>query len=106
MANRNRRVVDALAGQDHLYSILELSSAGERVDVMDVHRETMVAAEQTTELMARIADPAIRIVTLTISENGYCRNAVTGDLDVDGSWSAPTWPADAPAPPSANSPVR
>ncbi|MCW3158366.1 mannitol dehydrogenase family protein [Micropruina sonneratiae] len=85
VANRNRRVVDALAGQDHLYSILELSSAGERADVMDVHRETMVAAEQTTELMARIADPAIRIVTLTISENGYCRNAVTGDLDVDGA---------------------
>ena len=84
VANRSRRVVDSLAGQDHLYSILELSSAGERVDVMDVHRGTLVAAEQTAELMARIASPGIKIVTMTISENGYCRNAVTGDLDVDG----------------------
>ncbi len=84
VANRSRRVVDALAAQDHLYSILELSSAGERVDVMDVHRGTLVAAEQTAELMAKIADPAIRLVTLTISENGYCRNAVSGNLDVDG----------------------
>ena len=84
VANRSRRVVDSLAGQDYLYSILELSSAGERVDVMDVHRETLVAAEQTPELMARIAHPDIKVVTLTISENGYCRNPVTGDLDVDG----------------------
>lgn len=84
VANRSRRVVDSLAGQDYLYSILELSSAGERVDVMDVHRETLVAAEQTAELMARIANPDIKIVTMTISENGYCRNAVTGDLDIDG----------------------
>ena len=84
VANRSRRVVDSLVAQDYLYSILELSSAGERVDVLDVHREALVAAEQTTELMARIAAPEIRIVTLTISENGYCRNAVTGDLDVDG----------------------
>ena len=84
VANRSRRVVDALAGQDYLYSILELSSAGERVDVMDVHRETLVAAEQTAELMARIAHPDIKVVTMTISENGYCRNPVSGDLDVDG----------------------
>jgi len=84
VANRSRRVVDALAAQDHLYSILELSSAGERVDVMDVHRGTLVAAEQTAELIARIADPAIRVVTMTISENGYCRHPVTGNLDVDG----------------------
>lgn len=84
VANRSRRVVESLVGQDYLYSILELSSAGARVDVMDVHREALVAAEQTTELMARIASPEIKIVTLTISENGYCRNAVTGDLDLDG----------------------
>ena len=84
VANRSRRVVDALTAQDHLYSILELSSAGERVDVLDVHRGTLVASEQTAELMARIANPAIKLVTMTISENGYCRNAVTGDLDVDG----------------------
>jgi fructuronate reductase len=85
VANRSRRVVDSLVAQDYLYSILELSSAGERVDVMDVHREALVAAEQTAELMARIASPEIKIVTLTISENGYCRNAVTGDLDIDGA---------------------
>ncbi|MFT4297487.1 MAG: mannitol dehydrogenase family protein [Micropruina sp.] len=84
VANRSHRVVDALNAQDHLYSILELSSEGERVDVMDVHRKTLVAAEQTGQLIAQIADPSIKIVTMTISENGYCRNAVTGDLDVDG----------------------
>ncbi len=84
VANRSRRVVDALAAQDHLYSILELSSDGVRADVMDVHRKTLVASTDTDALIAEVAAPATRIVTMTISENGYCRNAATGDLDVDG----------------------
>lgn len=84
VANRNRTVVDPLVEQDYLYSVLEMSSEGERVDVMDVHRAAFVAAEQTTEVMDQIADPAHKIITMTISEAGYHTNAGTGRLDVDG----------------------
>jgi fructuronate reductase len=83
VANRSRGVTDAMAAQDQLYSVLQLSAEGERADVVDVHRRTLVAADQTDELLDEIASPAARIVTLTVSEHGYHRNARTGDLDVD-----------------------
>jgi fructuronate reductase len=84
VAHRSRGVVDALSAQDHLYSVLQLSAEGERADVVDVHRRTLVAAGQTDELLEEIASSATRIVTLTVSEHGYHRNASTGDLDLDG----------------------
>ncbi|GAA1646268.1 mannitol dehydrogenase family protein [Georgenia ruanii] len=85
VANRSRRVVDALRAQENLYSVLELSPAGERADVVDVHRRTLVAADDADEVVATLADPAHRIVTLTVSENGYHRSARTGDLDLDAA---------------------
>lgn len=77
-------MVDAPSAQDHLYSVLQMSAEGERADIVDVHRRTLVAADRTDELLAEIAAPATRIVTLTVSEHGYHRNAATGALDVDG----------------------
>src|SRR5690625_5670273 len=35
-----------------------------------------------SRVIAEIADPARRILTLTVSEGGYSRSARTGDLDV------------------------
>lgn len=82
VSNRSRRVVDALAEQDGLYSILELTPQGESVGVVDVHRAWLVAAEEPDAVVAAIADPQHRVVTLTISEKGYHRSAVTGHLDL------------------------
>ena len=50
---------------------------------MDVHRGTLVAAQDGSQVLAQIADPAHKIVTLTVSENGYHRDARTGLLDVE-----------------------
>jgi fructuronate reductase len=83
VASRSRGVVDALSAQGHLYTVLELSAERERADVVDVHRRTLVAADQTAELLAEIASAATRIITLTVSEHGYHRNASSGDLDLD-----------------------
>ncbi len=83
VANRSHRVVDPLEEQDHLYSILEMSSAGEGVGVIDVHRKCLVASEQPVEVMAEIANRDRKIITLTISESGYLANSRTGHLDID-----------------------
>ena len=83
IANRSRTVVDAMRAQGHLYSVLTLSAAGAEVGIMDVHRGTLVAAQDGSQVLAQIADPAHKIVTLTVSENGYHRDARTGLLDVD-----------------------
>jgi fructuronate reductase len=82
-ANRSRRVVDALRVQDGRYCVLELSDAGKRAGVVDVHRDFGVLAESPESFVSALADPAHRILTLTVSEVGYNRSARTGALDVD-----------------------
>jgi fructuronate reductase len=85
VANRSHRIVDALRAQKNLYGVLELGPAGERVDVVDVHRRTLVAGEEAPAVLDAVADPAHKIVTLTVSENAYHRSARTGDLDLDAA---------------------
>jgi fructuronate reductase len=83
VANRSHSVVDALREQDNLYSILQLTPTGEDVGVVDVHRRTLVAADDAPQVVKEIADQAHKIVTITVSENGYHRSARTGDLDLE-----------------------
>lgn len=82
VANRSRRVTDAMEAQDFLYSVVTLDPEHEDVGVVDVHRRTLVAAEDGPAVLDAIADPRHKILTLTISENGYHLDARTGDLDV------------------------
>lgn len=81
VANRNRSIVDGLERQDFLYSVLQLVPGDESVGIVDVHRQGLVAAQQPAEVLASIADPAHKIITLTISEKGYHTNPA-GDIDL------------------------
>lgn len=71
---------DALAPQDGLYTLSVCDAAGERLSVIGSLLELAVASEDPAALVARMADPAVRIVTLTVTEKAYLRNAA-GDLD-------------------------
>lgn len=70
---------DALAPQDGLYTLCELSAAP-RVRVIGAIREVLVAAEDLETAFARFVARDTRIVTLTVTEKGYCLNA-DGALD-------------------------
>ncbi len=83
VAHRSRRVTDALRAQDGLYGILELGGSAVVPLVVGVHSELLVAAEEPDAVVARLADPAIRIATLTVTERGYTARAATGALDTD-----------------------
>lgn len=83
VANRSRRVVDALRAQDHLYSVLEIAPEGSAVSVPGVHAGTLVAAEDPAAVVAALAAPATRVVTLTVTEHGYRIAPRTGRLDLD-----------------------
>ncbi|ANN73051.1 mannitol dehydrogenase family protein [Bordetella bronchialis] len=72
---------DALAPQDCLYSVLVRDARGERVRVVRSLRRVLVAAEAPDEVLAALRDPAVRIVTLTVTEKGYCQDPRTGGLD-------------------------
>jgi fructuronate reductase len=72
---------DALAPQDGLYTMAVRSGEGARLRVIGALREVLVAPESPAALIARMADPAIRIVTLTVTEKGYCHDPASGTLD-------------------------
>lgn len=76
----SREVRDALQPQDGLYT-LALLGRQDRLRVIGAIRELLWAPEHPDAVLARLADPAVRLVTLTVTEKGYC---LSGDgLDVD-----------------------
>jgi fructuronate reductase len=76
----SREVRDALQPQDGLYT-LALLGAQDRLRVIGAIRELLCASEHPKAVLARLADPAVRLVTLTVTEKGYC---LSGDgLDFD-----------------------
>ncbi len=74
---------DALAPQDFAYTAVELGPDGAIPRVIDVVGGVLVAPEDPEAVLAAIADPGDRIVTLTVTENGYCHEPATGRLDPD-----------------------
>jgi fructuronate reductase len=72
---------DALAPQDGLYAVVERDGAEERARIVASLTELSVAPEDPAALVARMADPAVRIVTITITEKAYLRDA-RADLDL------------------------
>ncbi|WP_285114340.1 mannitol dehydrogenase family protein [Leifsonia sp. fls2-241-R2A-40a] len=82
VASRSRAVVDAMRAQDHLYSVATISPQDTTLRVPAVHTDAFVAADDPQRVVAGIADPAIRIVTLTVTENGYSSSPATGRLDI------------------------
>jgi fructuronate reductase len=82
-ANRSHEVVEAMRAQDGRYAVIEYSDHGRRAGVLDVHRGLGVLADEPESFVAAVAEPRHRILTLTVSEVGYCRSPRTGTLDVD-----------------------
>ncbi|WEX91334.1 mannitol dehydrogenase family protein [Sinorhizobium garamanticum] len=78
---RSPETRDALAPQDGLYTLKVQDGEGEQLQVIGSVVELLCAPEDPEAVLARMADPATRIVSLTITEKGYCHNPATGKLD-------------------------
>jgi fructuronate reductase len=72
---------DALQPQDGLYAVNIRDGSGEEVRVVGAIRDVLVAPENPDALLAALTDPGVRIVSLTVTEKGYCHNPATGKLD-------------------------
>jgi fructuronate reductase len=66
--------------QDGLYTLIERSQSAPRLRVIGALRECLLAGDAPETTLARLADPRVRIVSLTITEKGYCLDA-QGQLD-------------------------
>lgn len=72
-------VRDALQPQDGLYTLAQLD-AETTFRVIGSILEVLVAPEDPPSVFARLAAPTTRMVTLTVTEKGYC---LTGDGKLD-----------------------
>jgi mannitol-1-phosphate/altronate dehydrogenase len=79
----DRRMRDSLKPQDNLYALVERDAAQERVGVIASLADVIFAGDSSAVLMDAIARPEIRIVSLTVTEHGYCLNRSTKRLDPD-----------------------
>ena len=78
------RMRDALAAQDCLYTLVEKSPDGsQQARVIGSIVEYLLAPDDPEAVVERMADPAIKIVSLTVTEGGYNFHAVTGEFQAD-----------------------
>ena len=70
----------ALAPQDYLYALSLRDSEGEALRVVGALQRIVVAAQDPESLIAYLAAPSARIVSLTITEKGYTTNVATGEV--------------------------
>ncbi|HEX6336033.1 MAG TPA: mannitol dehydrogenase family protein [Jiangellaceae bacterium] len=97
VAPRRRAVVDGLAAQDGLFSVTSLDGNGSGTRVVGSIVGVRHLPSDPAGVIDLIADPAIRIVTLTVTEKGYLLDPATGRLMVDDglraelTGAAPPW---------------
>ncbi|MEX3014719.1 mannitol dehydrogenase family protein [Gymnodinialimonas hymeniacidonis] len=72
---------ERLLGQDCLTTLIELSPTSSKAEVTGAMIDYLPIEEGNGALIAQMANPAIRIVSLTVTEGGYYLNPVTGGFD-------------------------
>ncbi|MCQ8239698.1 mannitol dehydrogenase family protein [Rhizosaccharibacter radicis] len=77
----DRRMADALQPQDGLYSLVERQDRDENVSIIGSILEVIFAGETSESLLDAIDRDSVRIVSLTVTEHGYCLNRSTKKLD-------------------------
>jgi fructuronate reductase len=78
---RSPETREALTPQNGLYTLATRSGAGEQLRVIGAVQRVLVAPEEPEALLTAMADPRVRIVSLTITEKGYCHDPATGELN-------------------------
>ena len=78
---KSRGVVDALQAQGGVYTLVTKDTAGAQARIIGSVREAMCAAGQMATVVARMSAASTRIVSLTITEKGYCHHPASGQLN-------------------------
>jgi mannitol 2-dehydrogenase len=80
----DKRMKDALDAQDGLYTlVLKYPDGRFEPRVIGSILEYIFAPDDPDAVIEKMADPATRIVSLTVTEGGYNFNAVTGEFEAD-----------------------
>jgi fructuronate reductase len=79
---RTPDVADNLSAQNGLYTVLIRDTSGTTAHVIGSILKTHVAPRDPAGLLARLEDPNIRIVSMTVTEKAYGFDPATGGLDL------------------------
>ncbi|HZR72557.1 mannitol dehydrogenase family protein [Bradyrhizobium sp.] len=74
---------DRLAPQDGLYTALQRDGSEVRPRIIGCVKQILVAPEDPAAVIRAMASEACRIVSLTVTEKGYCFDAGSGRLNFD-----------------------
>jgi fructuronate reductase len=77
---RSPETRNKLQQQDGLYTICARDASGANLQVIGAVRAIRVGPEDPGALIAAMAHPSVKIVSLTITEKGYCHDPATGRL--------------------------
>lgn len=73
--------IDDLKRQDNLYTVAEMSADVWTARVVGVVKEALHAQVDGLEtVLSRMCEPQVAIVSLTITEKGYCHSPASGEL--------------------------
>jgi fructuronate reductase len=79
---RSASVRDQLAPQDGLYTLVERSGDSEKLQLIGAVLQNLVGPENPAALVSTMAAANIKIVSLTVTEKGYCHDPATGNLNL------------------------
>jgi mannitol 2-dehydrogenase len=75
-------LIAVLNDQDGLYTLIEREGGSETATVIGSLLRAIDASISSTEALAALDDTAVRIVSLTVTEHGYCLDRATKRLDL------------------------
>jgi fructuronate reductase len=73
---------DRLAPQDGLYTSLQRDGSAIRPRIIGCVKQVLVAPEDPSAVISAMADDACRIVTVSVTEKGYCFDVGSGRLNL------------------------
>jgi fructuronate reductase len=79
---RSANVRDQLVPQDCLYTLVEKSSNSEKLQMIGAVIDTLVGPENPAALVSAMSQSSIKIISLTVTEKGYCHDPATGNLNL------------------------
>lgn len=78
---RSPGIRDRLAPQGYAYTAVEMTPEGLAPRHVDLIHDVLVAPEDPAAVIAALAAPETDLVTLTITEKGYCHDPATGRMN-------------------------
>ncbi|PJI92350.1 fructuronate reductase [Yoonia maricola] len=80
---RSAAVRDRMRQRGYRYTAAALTPDGMDLQQIDVVQDMLVAPEDPAAVINALAEPAVSLVTLTVTEKGYCHDPATGTLNTN-----------------------